>query len=71
VLQLRPEMTGTPGRIGLVEALIKHMQSCDDVWIATADEVSQWHIANNAQALATDHPLNVFSAYQREIREQR
>ena len=68
VLQLRPEMTGTPGRIGLVEALIRHIQSCDDVWIATADEVAQWHMANNARAPEPDHPLNVFAAYQREVR---
>lgn len=68
VLQLRPEMTGTPGRIGLVEAMIRHMQSCEDVWIATADEVAQWHMASNACAPAPDHPLNVFAAYQREVR---
>lgn len=71
VLQLRPEMTGTPGRIGLVEAMINHMQSCDDVWIATADEVAQWHAANNARMPEPDHPLNVFAAYQREVRAKR
>ena len=69
VLQLRPEMTGTPGRIGLVEAMIRHIRSCDDVWIATADEVAQWHLANNACAPDPDHPLNVFAAYQREVRD--
>jgi len=69
VLQLRPEMTGTPGRIGLVEAMIRHIQSCSDVWIATADEVANWHIANNAGALEPDHPLNVFAAYRREVRD--
>ena len=66
VLQLRPEMTGTPGRIFLVEALIKHIQSFDDVWIATAGEVCTWHLANNAHATSPDHPLNVFNAYRRE-----
>ena len=71
VLQLRPEMTGTPGRIGLVEAFIKHIQSCEDVWIATADEVAQWHLANNARMPGPDHPLNVFAAYQREVRDTR
>jgi peptidoglycan/xylan/chitin deacetylase (PgdA/CDA1 family) len=71
VLQLRPEMTGTPGRIGLVEAMIEHMQSCDDVWIATADEVAQWHAANNARMPEPDHPLTVFAAYQREVRDKR
>jgi len=71
VLQLRPEMTGTPGRVGLVEAMIRHIQSCGDVWIATADEIAQWHMANNASAPGSDHPLNVFAAYQREVRGAR
>lgn len=66
VLQLRPEMTGTPGRLFLVEELIKHIRSFDDVWVATAAEVSAWHLANNARATSPDHPLNVFDAYQRE-----
>jgi peptidoglycan/xylan/chitin deacetylase (PgdA/CDA1 family) len=57
VLQLRPEMTGTPGRIFLVEALIKHIQSFDDIWVATAAEVA-----------GPGHPLNVFDAYKREHR---
>ncbi|MES2294298.1 MAG: polysaccharide deacetylase family protein [Pseudomonadota bacterium] len=68
VLQLRPEMTGTPGRIFLVEALIKHIQSFDDVWIATGAEICAWHLANNPHAIGPDHPLNVFAAYKREHR---
>ena len=67
-LQLRPEMTGTPGRIFLVEAFLKHIQSFDDVWIATAAEVSAWHLANNTHATDASHPLNVFAAYKREHR---
>ncbi len=66
VLQLRPEMTGTPGRIFLVEALVEHIQSFDDVWVATAAEVAAWHMANNSRATEPGHPLNVFAAYQRE-----
>jgi peptidoglycan/xylan/chitin deacetylase (PgdA/CDA1 family) len=68
VLQLRPEMTGTPGRIFLVEALIKHIQSFDDVWLATAADISTWHLANNVHATGPGHPLNVFDAYRRESR---
>jgi peptidoglycan/xylan/chitin deacetylase (PgdA/CDA1 family) len=71
VLQLRPEMTGTPGRISLVEEFVRHVQSCGDVWIATAAEVADWHITNNARAAEPDHPLNVFAAYQRECRAER
>jgi peptidoglycan/xylan/chitin deacetylase (PgdA/CDA1 family) len=66
VLQLRPEMTGTPGRIFLVEALIEHILSFEDVWVATAAEVAAWHLAHNARALEPTHPLNVFAAYRRE-----
>ena len=68
VLQLRPEMTGTPGRIFLVKELLKHIQTFEDVWIATAAEVAAWHLANNARATEPDHPLSVFDAYQSEHR---
>jgi len=63
---LRPEMTGTPGRIFLVEALVEHIRSFDDVWVATAAEIAAWHTANNPSATEPGHPLNVFAAYQRE-----
>lgn len=71
VLQLRPEMTGTPGRIGLVEALLSHIQSRSDVWIATAAEIAAWHLTHNARAPGPDHPLSVFASYQRETRGER
>ena len=66
VLQLRPEMTGTPGRIFLVAAFIKHILSFEDVWVATAAEVAAWHGTHNARAAEPTHPLNVFAAYRRE-----
>ena len=68
VLQLRPEMTGTPGRIFLAEEILQHIRAYDDVWIATAAEIAAWHLANNARATEPDHPLNVFDAYKREHR---
>ena len=68
VLQLRPEMTGTPGRIFLVEELIKHIQACDDVWLATAAEIAAWHMTNNAWPAEPTHPLNIFDAYRQERR---
>jgi peptidoglycan-N-acetylglucosamine deacetylase len=71
VLQLRPEMTGTPGRIGLVEAVIKHIQSCGDVWITTAAELADWHITNNTRVPEAGHPLSVFSTYRREFGVER
>ncbi len=68
VLQLRPEMTGTPGRIFLVEDLIRHIQSASDVWLTTAAEVAAWHAAHNAWVPEPGHPLHVFDAYRQERR---
>ncbi|ENN85488.1 hypothetical protein RHSP_07574 [Rhizobium freirei PRF 81] len=61
VLQLRPEWTGTPGRIALVEALLSHIGSFDDVWLTTAAEVARWHGRNGAAP--ADHPINVYETY--------
>lgn len=71
VLQLRPEMTGTPGRIGIVNAILSHIRSCGDVWIATAAELAAWHMRNNAHPPEPDHPLSVFAAYRRESHGER
>ncbi|WP_267552768.1 polysaccharide deacetylase family protein [Rhizobium rhizogenes] len=62
VLQLRPEWTGTPGRIALVEELLRHISSFDDVWLATAAEVARWHGDKSIVAPA-EHPINVYEAY--------
>ncbi|MGG6895622.1 MULTISPECIES: polysaccharide deacetylase family protein [Rhizobium] len=62
VLQLRPEWTGTPGRIALVEALLSHINSFGDIWLTTAAEVARWH-ARNGTAAPSDHPINVYEAY--------
>ncbi|MDE1996586.1 MAG: polysaccharide deacetylase family protein [Rhizobiaceae bacterium] len=65
VLQLRPEWTGTPGRIALVEELLRHIRSFDDVWVATAAQVARWH-AGKGIASPAEHPMNVYEAYVRE-----
>lgn len=65
VLQLRPEMTGTPGRIGLVEALLAHMRQFDDVWFATGDQIAQWHRQQQVPTAAR-HPIHVFKEYRCE-----
>ena len=39
VLQLDPAMIGAPGRTGLLEELLDHMQSEKDVWFATCDDI--------------------------------
>lgn len=65
VLQLRPEWTGTPGRIFLVEQLLRHIRSFDDVWIATGAEIAAWHQATGASP-PEQHPIHVYAAYRRE-----
>ncbi|WP_328332326.1 polysaccharide deacetylase family protein [Streptomyces sp. NBC_00455] len=66
VLRLQPEVTGTPGRIGLVRELLRHIRSHDDVWIATAGEVAEWWAARNATN-APGHPAEVFGRLTREL----
>ncbi|MFD5124710.1 hypothetical protein [Streptomyces sp. NPDC058385] len=50
VLRLHPEVTGTPGRIGLVRELITHIQAHPDVWVATGSQIADWW--------RTSHPTN-------------
>lgn len=41
-LILHPQVIGTPGRARALEALIAEIRSCDDVWVATLEEVAGW-----------------------------
>lgn len=65
VLQLRPEWSGTPGRIFLIEALLRHISSFDDVWVATGAQIAAWHKITGS-APPAEHPLNVFAEYRKE-----
>lgn len=65
VLQLRPEWTGTPGRISIVEDLLAHIRSFDDVWITTGAMIADWHRKNGVAPPPT-HPLHVYDAYLQE-----
>ncbi|RDJ03930.1 polysaccharide deacetylase family protein [Rhizobium grahamii] len=65
VIQLRPEWTGTPGRIAIVEELLRHISGFDDVWLATAADVAGWHRQKGAKT-PIDHPINVYDAYVNE-----
>ncbi|WP_439626995.1 polysaccharide deacetylase family protein [Shinella sp.] len=65
VLQLRPEWSGTPGRISIVEDLLAHIRGFDDVWIATGAMVADWHRAQGVAPPPT-HPLHVFDTYLQE-----
>lgn len=59
---LRPEWTGTPGRIGLMKAFLAHMQAQGDVWFATGSQIADW---TRRQGLPLDaaHPLQVYRRY--------
>lgn len=42
VLLMHPQIIGTPGRIMMLERLLKHMLAHDDVWFATGHEIADW-----------------------------
>jgi peptidoglycan-N-acetylglucosamine deacetylase len=41
VFTMHPQVIGRPGRLPLLESLIEHVQSFDDVWIATCQEIAE------------------------------
>ena len=59
---LRPEWTGTPGRIGLMKAFVAHMQAQGDVWFATGSEIATWTLSQGLPRVP-NHPLQVFNRY--------
>jgi len=65
VLQIRPEMIGTPGRIFILEKLLQHIRQFDDVWQAKGAAVADWW-RSHGHPLEARHPLNVFAEYRRE-----
>jgi peptidoglycan/xylan/chitin deacetylase (PgdA/CDA1 family) len=67
VLQLRPEWTGTPGRIFIIEQLLRHIRQFDDVWITTGAAVARWQSERGGVA-SEEHPINVYETYVREER---
>lgn len=67
VIQLRPEWSGTPGRVSLIEGLLRHILSFDDVWIATGADIAERQRAFGP-AMKADHPIRVFEAYRKEQR---
>ncbi|WP_454818571.1 polysaccharide deacetylase family protein [Labrys neptuniae] len=65
VLQIRPEMLGTPGRIFILEDLLRHVRCHDDVWLTTAGELAAW-VVGQASLPSPEHPLEVFEVYWKE-----
>lgn len=44
---MHPQVIGTPGRIQILESLLKRVTSHDDVWIATGEEIANWYRSQN------------------------
>lgn len=38
-----PQVIGSPGRIRILDALLKEITSREDVWIATGQEIAEWY----------------------------
>ena len=65
VLQVRPEMIATPGRIFILEQLLQHILQYDDVWLATGSQIAAW-TRNQKTSLDLKHPISVFDDYYKE-----
>lgn len=61
VVQLHPEICGTPGRIGLVEELLATIAGDPAVWRPTGDELAAWWTATHP-VNPPGHPADVFFA---------
>ena len=43
VSMIHPQVTGTPGRLRILEKLIRHIKERGDVWFARGGEVARWY----------------------------
>ncbi|SHK60772.1 polysaccharide deacetylase family protein [Desulforamulus aeronauticus] len=46
VLLMHPQIIGKPGRLLMLEQLLQHMKSHQDIWFATGEEIAEWWRAN-------------------------
>ena len=64
VLDLHPELIGTPGRAAMLADLLDLIVRDGDVWVATGDEIARWWLGRSpAAALPADHPVAVFERH--------
>ncbi len=42
-----PQVIGSPGRIQILDYLLKNITSRDDVWVATGSEIADWFLKTN------------------------
>lgn len=40
---MHPQVIGTPGRIQILEGLLKQVEAMPDVWVATGGEIADWY----------------------------
>lgn len=40
ILTMHPQISGRPSRVALLDRLLAHIAGCDDVWVATCDEIA-------------------------------
>jgi len=59
VLQLHPEVTGTPGRVDLVWRFLDAVLETGDAWITTGAEIASWWKQNHPPS-GMEHPVNLF-----------
>lgn len=69
VLDLHPELIGTPSRAAMLGDLLDLIVDAGDSWVATGDEIARWWLARDpAGPLPADHPIAVFDRYLTETR---
>ena len=42
-----PQVIGSPGRIQILEYLLKNIATREDVWVATGAEIADWYRSTN------------------------
>ncbi|MFT4218549.1 MAG: polysaccharide deacetylase family protein [Micropruina sp.] len=64
VLDLHPELIGTPARAAMLGELLDRVVEVGDVWVATGAVIAQWWIGRvPAAELPADHPVTVFDRH--------
>jgi len=58
VLQLHPEISGTPGRIDLVLRFLDTVLETGEAWVASGSEVASWWSGH--RGLREEHPIDLF-----------
>lgn len=63
VLDLHPELIGTPARAAMLGELLDRIVGTGDVWVATGAAIARWWGGRVTAELPADHPVSVFDRY--------